>query len=225
MALGAATGALSGSLTDVAIDDNFIRRTRSTAALFLLSQNEVADRLAPGLKRWNPEIIATNLPAEKEARLRELFAENAYSRHRGTAAQVGSGNQLDKPGFHRNALCNVRRTGPAECMPDAVAPVSSLSQTGELRVVPGLADASTVRHVLDVAAYGIVGDKVCLRRVAQICRWSGVAAVLMLARIGFLHLTRGTAVRHFHRVGADGAPVGVSEPQFPLSIALLTRTS
>jgi cardiolipin synthase len=48
--------------------------------------------------------------------------------------------------------------------------------------------------------------------------------VLLLAWIGFLHLTRGTAVRHVRGVGADGAPVGVSEPHFPLSIALLTGT-
>jgi cardiolipin synthase len=49
-------------------------------------------------------------------------------------------------------------------------------------------------------------------------------AVLLLAWIGFLHLTRGTAVRHVRGVGADGAPVGVSEPHFSRSIALLTGT-
>jgi cardiolipin synthase len=63
------------------------------------------------------------------------------------------------------------------------------------------------------------------KRVAQICRWGGVMAVLLLAWIGFLHLTRGTAVRHVRGVGADGVPVGVSEREFPLSIALLTGAS
>jgi cardiolipin synthase len=43
-----------------------------------------------------------------------------------------------------------------------------------------------------------------------------------LALIGFLHLTRGTAVRRVRGVGADGAPVAVSEPQFPLSVTLVT---
>jgi cardiolipin synthase len=56
------------------------------------------------------------------------------------------------------------------------------------------------------------------------CCWAGIVAVVLLAWIGFLHLTRGTAVRHVRGVGADGAPAAVSEPYFPLSIALLTGT-
>ena len=89
----------------------------------------------------------------------------------------------------------------------------------------GLADASTVRDVLDVSGmwHGWQAKSV-YSRVAQICRWAGVIAVLLLAWIGFLHLTRGTAVRHVRGVGADGSPVGVSEPQFPLSIAMITGT-
>ena len=53
-------------------------------------------------------------------------------------------------------------------------------------------------------------------------RWSLITAVLCFALIGFLHVTRGTAVRHVQGVGADGVPIGVSEPQFPLSVTLLT---
>ena len=45
--------------------------------------------------------------------------------------------------------------------------------------------------------------------------------LLGLAFIGLLHLTRGTAVRRVRGVGADGAPVAVSEPQFPLSVTML----
>jgi uncharacterized membrane protein len=80
MALGAATGALGGALTDVGINDDFIRQardkvTRGTSALFLLAESAVADRIVPELKALNPEVASTNLPADKEARLRELFAE------------------------------------------------------------------------------------------------------------------------------------------------------
>jgi len=80
MALGAAAGALGGALTDYGIDDNFIEQTRSkvtpgTSALFLLSTNEVADRVIAELRRLSPELIATNLPSDKEHELRELFAE------------------------------------------------------------------------------------------------------------------------------------------------------
>ena len=53
-------------------------------------------------------------------------------------------------------------------------------------------------------------------------RWTLITATLCFALIGFLHVTRGTAVRHVRGVGADGVPIGVTEPQFPLSVTLLT---
>jgi hypothetical protein len=36
--------------------------------------------------------------------------------------------------------------------------------------------------------------------------------IAVLALIGFLQRTRGTAVRHVRGVAADGMPIGVSEP-------------
>jgi uncharacterized membrane protein len=80
MALGAAAGALSGALTDYGIDDTFIRQTREkvtpgTSALFLMSANAVVDRVTAELKGLSPELIGTNLPGDKEAKLRELFGE------------------------------------------------------------------------------------------------------------------------------------------------------
>jgi uncharacterized membrane protein len=80
LALGAASGALGGAFADIGIDDNFIKQTRDkvtpgTSALFLMTAGAVADRVVPELKSLNPELITTNLLAEKEARLRELFAE------------------------------------------------------------------------------------------------------------------------------------------------------
>ena len=48
------------------------------------------------------------------------------------------------------------------------------------------------------------------------------AVVLGLALIGFLHLTRGTAVRHVRGVAADGAAIGVGEPEFPLMVTMAT---
>jgi hypothetical protein len=60
------------------------------------------------------------------------------------------------------------------------------------------------------------------RYVSSAGKWALVIAVLLLAWTGFLHLTRGTAVRHVQGVGADGAPVAVNEPEFPLSVTLLT---
>lgn len=60
------------------------------------------------------------------------------------------------------------------------------------------------------------------RLTAGTSRWTVRVLVLFFALIGVLHVTRGTAVRHVRGVGADGAPIGVSEPQFPLSVTLLT---
>src|SRR5690242_3980733 len=53
-------------------------------------------------------------------------------------------------------------------------------------------------------------------------RWTLVVVTLCLALIGFLHLTRGTAVRHVRGVATDGVPLGVSEPQFPLMVTMMT---
>ena len=79
-ALGAMGGALGGALVDVGIDDDFIRRTREkvtrgTSALFVLSDGVVADRVIPELRPLHPELISHESSREKEAKLRELFAE------------------------------------------------------------------------------------------------------------------------------------------------------
>jgi uncharacterized membrane protein len=78
MAIGAAMGALAGKFSDYGIDDKFIKQVQSqvvegTSALFLMSSGAVVDRVVEALKGANPEIIATNLSAEKEAALKEAF--------------------------------------------------------------------------------------------------------------------------------------------------------
>ena len=44
-----------------------------------------------------------------------------------------------------------------------------------------------------------------LATLGRVGRWTLLVTVLCLALIGFLHLTRGTAVRHVRGVAADGA--------------------
>ena len=76
VAVGAATGAMRGSLTDVGIDDSFIRTVREeitpgTSALFMLTSDAVVDKLKehfPG--GGHGQLISTNLSAEQEAALR-----------------------------------------------------------------------------------------------------------------------------------------------------------
>jgi cardiolipin synthase len=74
-------------------------------------------------------------------------------------------------------------------------------------------------------AVGMSGWRRARGLLGKIGRWTLVVVVLLFAFIGFLHVTRGTVVRHVDDVGADGNPLHPSEPQFPLSVAMLTGTS
>ena len=56
----------------------------------------------------------------------------------------------------------------------------------------------------------------------QILHWAFVAFVLLAAVIGFLFITRGTAMRRVRGVGADGEPVPPSDPGFATTVATLT---
>ena len=58
--------------------------------------------------------------------------------------------------------------------------------------------------------------------LGKVGRWALQIVVLGLALVGFLHLTRGTAVRHVRGVAADGVPISVSEPEFPLMATMAT---
>ena len=61
-----------------------------------------------------------------------------------------------------------------------------------------------------------------LARTGTIVRWTLRIVVLALALIGFLQLTRGTAVRHVQGVAADGNVITVTDPEFPLMATMAT---
>lgn len=80
MAVGAAMGALAGSLTDVGINDDFIRQVREkvtpgTSALFLMTSGAVEDKVRQAFAGTDMELIQTNLSTEEERRLRDAFGE------------------------------------------------------------------------------------------------------------------------------------------------------
>jgi uncharacterized membrane protein len=80
MAVGAAMGALGGSMSDIGIDDEFIKRVRSevtpgTSALFLMSSGAVMDKVRDAFRGQQPELVSTNLSDDQERALREVFAE------------------------------------------------------------------------------------------------------------------------------------------------------
>ena len=58
--------------------------------------------------------------------------------------------------------------------------------------------------------------------LASIGRWTLVAIVLGFALIGFLHVTRGTAVCHVLGVSSDRTPIAVAAPEFALMAAMAT---
>jgi cardiolipin synthase len=62
------------------------------------------------------------------------------------------------------------------------------------------------------------------RIVGRAIRWVAVLALLIVTLIGFLFITRGSAVRHVRSVGGDGTPVSPAEPQFAASVHMLTGT-
>jgi uncharacterized membrane protein len=80
MAIGAAMGALTGSLSDVGINDDFIKGVRDrvtpgTSALFLMSSDAVMDKVRDAFEGQQVELIQTNLDNEQEAKLREVFTD------------------------------------------------------------------------------------------------------------------------------------------------------
>lgn len=72
--VGAGAGATAGALSDVGINDNFMKDlaanlTEGSSALFLLVRSELTDRVLEELKGTGGTIIRTSLSHEDETRL------------------------------------------------------------------------------------------------------------------------------------------------------------
>ena len=79
-ALGAASGTLSGYLTDVGINDKWMKETAAavqpgTAALFVLVRKVTADKVLERLKGEGGTVLKTSLDHTKEAALQAALAE------------------------------------------------------------------------------------------------------------------------------------------------------
>ncbi|HEX2289088.1 MAG TPA: DUF1269 domain-containing protein [Pseudonocardiaceae bacterium] len=78
MAIGAASGAAAGSLSRIGLSDEFLQRVRDqitpgTSALFVLTSDEVMDRVEEAFAGTSAELLVTNLSREQEERLRHAF--------------------------------------------------------------------------------------------------------------------------------------------------------
>lgn len=80
LAIGALSGALAGKLSDIGIDDSFIKEVGEaiepgTSAIFMLiwraTEDKVIERLAP----YGGKLIRSNLTAEQEKAIEEAFGQ------------------------------------------------------------------------------------------------------------------------------------------------------
>ncbi len=82
LAIGAATGAVSGALRDVGINDAFMKDLAdtmkpNTSALFVLVRKSTPDRVLEALKGTGGKILQTSLSHEQTDKLQETLAEAA----------------------------------------------------------------------------------------------------------------------------------------------------
>lgn len=91
MAVGAAAGAAGGAMTDLGVDDGFMKEVGQNlrpgaAVLFLLVIQTTEDKVVPEIAQYGGTIIKTSLSTEAEAHLREI-AQSAQAQ--GRQAQSG----------------------------------------------------------------------------------------------------------------------------------------
>ena len=79
---GAGAGALSGSLADYGIRDDFVRKLSETipansSALFVLFRSITEDKVLPEIEPYKPRVLKTSLSNEQEAKLRVTLSKAA----------------------------------------------------------------------------------------------------------------------------------------------------
>jgi uncharacterized membrane protein len=79
MAIGAAAGAASGALTDVGIDDNFMKELAATmtpgsSTLFVLVRRATPDKVLEELKGTGGKVLKTSLSHDDEAKLQAALS-------------------------------------------------------------------------------------------------------------------------------------------------------
>jgi uncharacterized membrane protein len=78
IAAGTAAGAISGALTDVGINDNFMKELASgfkngTSALFVLVRSVTADKVLAEIEGSGGKVLKTSLSHEQEAKLQDAL--------------------------------------------------------------------------------------------------------------------------------------------------------
>jgi uncharacterized membrane protein len=78
LAIGAASGAIAGKLSDTGVDDKFIKEVGETiepghSALFLLVERWTEDKVLEHLTKYDAAVLQTSLSEEDEAKLKAAF--------------------------------------------------------------------------------------------------------------------------------------------------------
>ena len=84
MAIGAASGAVMGKVTDVGVNDDFMKQLGAKtppggAALIMLGRSEAPERVLERVRGYGGEVIQTSLDEEQEERLRAALGESVPS--------------------------------------------------------------------------------------------------------------------------------------------------
>jgi uncharacterized membrane protein len=84
MAFGAAGGALGGKMSDVGVDDNFMkdlgtRLQPGAAALIVLGSTEARDKVIERVRPYGGDVLQSSLSTEAEEHLRTALGQTAAS--------------------------------------------------------------------------------------------------------------------------------------------------
>jgi uncharacterized membrane protein len=82
MAVGAASGAVAGKVSDVGVNDNFMKDLGEKlpaggAALIVLGRSDAPDKVIERVKPYGGQVIQTSLSEEAEQHLRDAIGETA----------------------------------------------------------------------------------------------------------------------------------------------------
>lgn len=84
MAVGAAAGGATGALTDIGVDDNFMKDLGTNlneggAAVIVLVRKSTPDKVIPRIKEYGGHVLQSSLSEEAEASLRAGLGEPAVA--------------------------------------------------------------------------------------------------------------------------------------------------
>ncbi|NJK37110.1 MAG: DUF1269 domain-containing protein [Oscillatoriales cyanobacterium RM2_1_1] len=83
-AVGAASGAVGGALTDIGVDDKFMKELGETmqpgtSALFVLIRKVTPDKVLEEIAPYGGKVIRTSLSKDQESQLQEVLSKHGVS--------------------------------------------------------------------------------------------------------------------------------------------------